>query len=465
MLLNIATAQEGSVIRLNATIQRYSVTQPWEKTEPSNKYGLATFIEGGYIVTTAETVRDAVYLEFETIDRSLRIPAKVKVIDYSANLALIEAVQGEDKKKLESLLKPVGVNQLGTIGEQAEVLQVQITGKFIKNKCRIQEAEVYSNLRLNLKGSLQSSSNSRSLPVFSGGDLLGLVSTYDGDDQIISIIAPEVISSFLEDAKDDDYSGFPSLGVNYVNTRDKNFRDWLKLDDSREGIYVTGIRKGSPAETAGIKEGDVILALGDFNIDNQGYVETEAYGKLHYNYAVKLKHKMGEKVEATLLRDGEEKKLEVKFQHLAERVIPRYTYDTAPNFLIKGGIVFQELTSDYIMAYGKDWATRAPIELLDVYYHPHEYEEGRNRVVFISGVVRTPATLGYENVHHIIVDKVNGQVIADMKSLGEAFKNPKDGIHTIEVSGEPGKIYLSEDLSSEVDATLKQRGVPSLSRY
>ena len=66
-----------------------------------------------------------------------------------------------------------------------------------------------------------------------------------------------------------------------------------------------------------------------------------------------------------------------------------------------------------LQAFGKDWESRAPLPLLDALRNPEDYEEGRNRLVFLSRVIPTPATIGYESVGGIIVTEVNGRPIAD----------------------------------------------------
>ena len=54
------------------------------------------------------------------------------------------------------------------------------------------------------------------------------------------------------------------------------------------------------------------------------------------------------------------------------------------------------------------------------------------RVVFLSGVIPTPATVGYERLRNLIVHKVNGKEIKDMKSLIDAFDGNMNELHSIE---------------------------------
>ncbi len=56
---------------------------------------------------------------------------------------------------------------------------------------------------------------------------------------------------------------------------------------------------GGPAEKAGLKPGDIILKIDDKNIDQTNSLS-----------ALVNKHKVGDKVTLTILRDGKEQKLE-----------------------------------------------------------------------------------------------------------------------------------------------------------
>jgi len=249
-----------------------------------------------------------------------------------------------------------------------------------------------------------------------------------------------------------------------ARTTDPNFRKWLKLEEEQGGVYVTAVARNSTADKAEIKKGDVVLAVNDTEIDAQGYFQSELYGKLYWAHLTRATQKIGETIKIKIKRDGEVIELSAELQRRQEGIIPAHMNDRAPNYLVKGGLIFQELTASYLRAFGKDWQTRAPLSLIDVYTHPQDYEEGRNRLVFLSAVIPTPATLGYENIRHRIIEEVNGKPVADTQSLIEAFKHPKDGRHTIKLDSAPHIIYLDAKVADGIDKGLLRRGLPALSR-
>ena len=102
--------------------------------------------------------------------------------------------------------------------------------------------------------------------------------------------------------------------------------------------------------------------------------------------------------------------------------------------------------------------------MLDTYENPEKYEESIDRVVFLSGVIPTPATVGYERLRNLIVRKVNGRDIRDMKSLIDAFESNTGELHSIEFADENLTVHLDDLISTEVDSQLLQRGITRLSR-
>ena len=67
---------------------------------------------------------------------------------------------------------------------------------------------------------------------------------------------------------------------------------------SGTGVRVDGVSEGRPAQKAGIKTGDVIIQLGDFNTSS---VETymQALGKFKKGDKAKVKYKRGAEVVET----------------------------------------------------------------------------------------------------------------------------------------------------------------------
>jgi anti-sigma-K factor RskA len=465
----LLAAPGDSLVRVNSTIQTYSAAQPWEKNPPRSRRGLGTLLSGNRILTTAAMAADAIYLELQSADSTRNIPAKVAAIDYEANLALLVPVGDPG---FLSDLTAIAVATPSRPGESLEILQLEENGDSLGTTGTIRAMDLFSTfvegsffLGYQLKASLQTSGNSFTLPAFHNDHLAGIVTRYDSKDQTCDVIATDIIRAFLKDAADGEYTGFPSLGVSASPTEDPHFRGWLKLPENAGGVYLTRILPGGSAEHGGLRKGDVILTVNGFAIDRRGYFKHPDYGTLFWPHLVGGGAATGDEITLDLLRDGKPLEAKVTLKKAPAPLVPEYQYDEAPPFLIKGGLVFQELSRPYLQAFGKDWTTRAPLNLLDVLGNPEDYEKGRRRVVVLTRVVATEATIGYDQINSQIVKSANGQPVADLPSLAEALaKAPESGIHLIETDQEPYRLFLDEKLSDQVDAQFLQRGLPTLQR-
>ncbi|WP_035603154.1 PDZ domain-containing protein [Haloferula sp. BvORR071] len=462
-----------SVARITTTQQAWNQRQPWEKLSPTKRRSLGVIVDGNKVLTTAEMAVDATYIELESPDGKRIAPAKVVAVDYEANVALL-GLQDEANDKFFAGAKPLQIAQRPKPGDKLDILQVEENGSPLVTTGGIQSIDVVSNflpgqffLTYEVKASMQSAANSFSLPVLSGNKLAGILTSYDAKDQISDVTATDIIERFVREAADGDYAGFPSLGISISRTEDTNFRAWLKLPEDGGGIYLSSVRAGSAAEKAGLKKGDVIDSIDGHDIDRLGYFDDEHYGRLYWSHLVRGAKSSGDKVTMNVIRDGQPQKLEVVLDRRDEKdqLVPAYTFGKGPAYLVKGGLLFQELTRPYLETYGENWQAQAPLGLLDVYENPQKYESRGRRIVVLTGVIPTPATVGYETLRDIIVTKVNGKDIKDMKSLIEAFRAPNgDGMHRIELDDEKFSLSLDENTSDMVDEQFVKRGLSPLSR-
>ncbi|GHC64722.1 S1C family serine protease [Roseibacillus persicicus] len=458
-----------SFVRVNATIQTFNAGQPWQRNNPQRRSGLGTLISPTEIITAAEMVANQTYLELESADSSQSVQAKVVAIDYKANLALLSPVgdPGFLAKKT-----PLEIAKPAKIGDPVNVWQFEDNGTTLKTTASIRAVDTSATflsgnsfLTYILKGSMQSASSSFTLPATRNGKFLGVLTSYDSDDQISEVIAPEIIETFLRDARDGIYEGFPTLGCAIQRTEDKSFRQYLGLSEDGGGLYISRVKPDSPADKAGMKKGDVLLAVDGSELDRRGYFQHPDYGPLTWTVLIRSGKTVGDTISLTILRDGKEQTLSATLEATQPPLIPRHINDSPPPFLIKGGLVFQELSREYLRAFGDNWTTRAPLPLMYAMENPEDYEEERNSIVFLARVLPNPATIGYDRLGGMIVNGANGQPVKDIAELAALLeKTPANGIHTIELDEAPGVIYLDAEISDQVDQQFLQQGLPTLSR-
>ena len=95
----------------------------------------------------------------------------------------------------------------------------------------------------------------------------------------------------------------PVLGV---STTSIEGAEYYKIDidkDIKSGAVIAEVMKDSVADEAGLKKGDVIIKIGEYEVEDYKYLK-------YYLH----RYKVGEKVKLVLIRDGKEKTIEIKLK-------------------------------------------------------------------------------------------------------------------------------------------------------
>src|SRR5712671_338950 len=85
--------RELSLLRVNVTGQAYDYFRPWQKRAPFSKRALGAVLSQGRVLVTADLVANQNYVELERAESGEKTAANVQVIDYEANLALLEPAE------------------------------------------------------------------------------------------------------------------------------------------------------------------------------------------------------------------------------------------------------------------------------------------------------------------------------------------------------------------------------------
>jgi len=439
--------QKCSVVRVNATNQTFDFFRPWSKLAPFSRRGLGAVIDGGKILVTAELVTSSNYIELEKSDGGEKSVATVDVIDYEANLATLTAA---DPKFLQNL-QPLKTTTDVKTGDTLSVLQMESNGTPVSTKALVTSVEVgryaiedSGYLMFRLSCPLQFRENSFMLPIVKNDKLAAILMRYDNRSQTVDAIASPVIEHFLSAAAQVPYKGFPRAGIGFSPTRDPQLRRYLKLQDSDGGVYINQVDRNGPAAKSGIQEGDVLLAIDDKQVDPDGNYLHAIYGKLSITHLTTTEAYPGQKVVMTILRNGAREKISVELfrRSPGDYVVEPYSIGKAPKYYILGGLVFQELTRQYLREWGNNWLKDAPQRL--VYYDRFQSDlfPEKRKIVFLSQILPTRDTVGYEQISNLVVKKLNGREILDLDQFAEAATHPVAGYHKIEFEDDPHQIYL-----------------------
>ncbi len=460
-----------SIVRVNVTNQPWDLFRPWGKRTPYSRRAVGAVLPNDRVLVTAELVANANYLEFETPEGGQKVPATVEAVDYEANLALLKT----DDEKFLKPFKPLDLS-IAAVGDTLTVLQLETNGALLMTRGTMTNAEVArypiddsTFLLYHLAATLQFRDAAFTLPVVKGEKLVGLVMRYESQSTNCDIVPAPIIEHFLRDVAQQPYKGFPRAGVAYASTRDPQLRRYSGLTEKTPGgVYTTELQKDGPAARAGIELGDVLLRVDDVPVDQDGNYSDPVYGKISVSHLLSTRHFAGDDVKFTVFHKGAIRDCMVHLEHRAadQYAIEPYLIDHPPKFYILGGLVLEELSRQYLKEWGPEWTKKAPEDLVFMDRNQAELcPDEKQKVVFLSRVLPSDVTVGYEELHHLVITKINGQEIHALRDVPAALAKASNGLHKIEFNGEPDTIYLDAKQVAETEPILtKAFQLPSLKR-
>ena len=462
---------QGSVVRVRAAIQAYDQFRPWQKKAPYGLNGTGVVLPGGKVLVTAALVANRTEVGLEKPGSAEKCGAEVEAIDYEANLALLRPEKPEFLKGFKGLA--MGPALRG--GDTAEVWQLERNGELLRNQAEILTVGVgrYPHdeagfLQYGVRVSLPKRDDSYTLPLIRQGQLVGMVMMYDRDSQEGTAIPGPMIERFLADAEDKKYEGFPTLGVSWTPLRDPNLREEVKAPKSG-GILVTRVNPRGTAGRAGLKEGDVILSVDGMKLDEDGNYRDALYGPTAIGNLVRVRPTVGARAKFLVSREGKEMELTGTYDRRArdEVAIPTLSFDTQPEYLVVGGLVFQQLTGAYLQEWGDKWTERAPPRLVELFSFQQEKRQDPNqKVVFLSQVLPAALNLGYHPYAGLVLERVNGKEIGNLAQLAELVDEVQEGFLVFEFMDDPGKLVLdAAEAKARQQEIQKAYGIPELRKF
>src|SRR5213595_1558802 len=459
-----------ALVRVNVTGQSYDYFRPWQKKAPFSKRALGAVLSKGHVLVTADLVANQNYVELERAESGEKTAAKVEVIDYEANLALLEPTE---KAFLDGII-PLEIALDTVVGDRLAAWQLEPTGALLATEGLVTTIQmtpypidVGEFLTYRISIPMQYRENSYTVPLVKKDKLAGLLLRYDSRSQLLDAIPAPVITHFLKEAEGQNYRGFPLAGFSFFPTRDPALREFAG-DKGKRGVYITNVEAGTPANKAGLKVGDIVTAVGNHDVDENGNYVDSLYGKIEFTNLLTAHAYAGDVVPFHVQRDGKAVQLNVTLEHrdAKDYVSPPYYLDQAPRYYVLGGLIFQELSRQYLKEWGPNWQREAPQRLVYLDHFQSELFPDRNRrVVILSQVLPANSTIGYDELAYLTVTKVNGKEIKSLDELAEAVKHPIEGFIKVETEEDPKQIELdAAQVVSEAQDLQENYGISALHR-
>jgi S1-C subfamily serine protease len=468
---SMSTQKQLALVRVNVTGQSYDYFRPWQKKAPFSKRALGAVLSKGRVLVTADLVANQNYVELERAETGEKTAAEVQVIDYEANLALLEPTE----KTFLNGITPLEITADTVVGDRLAAWQLEPTGALLATEglvTTVQTTEypidVGEFLTYRVSIPMQYRENSYTVPLVKNNKLAGLLLRYDSRSQLLDAIPAPIITHFLKEADSQNYRGFPSAGFSFFPTRDPELREFSGEKGKSGGVYVTNVEPNTPAMKAGLQVGDIVTAVADREIDQNGNYVDPLHGKIEFTNLLTAHAYAGDVVPFRVQRNGKPIQINVTLEHrdAKEYVSPPYNLDRPPRYYVLGGLIFQELSRQYLKEWGPTWERSAPQRL--VYFDHFQSElfpEGNRRVVILSQVLPADSTIGYDDLSYLTVTKVNGKEIKSLDDLAEAVKQPIEGFIKIETEEDPKQIALdAAQVASEAPNLQENYGISSLQR-
>lgn len=468
----LAKEKQLALVRVNVTGQPYDYFRPWQKKAPLSKRALGAVLSKGRVLVTADLVANQNFVELERAESGEKSAANVQVIDYEANLAVLVPAE----KNFLDGITPLDIATDTVVGDRLAAWQLESTGALIATEGLVTtiqmthypiDLEQFLTYRVSI--SMQYRENSYTIPLVKNNKLAGLLLRYDPRAQMVDAIPAPIITHFLKEAESPQYRGFPSAGFSFFPTRDPELRKFAGETGKPSGVYVTSVEPNMAAMKAGLQVGDIVTSIANHEIDPTGNYVDPLYGKLEFTNLITGRAFAGDSVPFQIQRGGKPMQLNVTLEHRASKdyVVPPYSVDEPPRYLVLGGLIFQELSRQYLKEWGANWQREAPQRFVFFDHFQSElFPEGRRHIVILSQTLPSNGTIGYEELAYLTVKKVNGKEIKSLQDLADAVKQPfEGGFIKIETEEDPKQIELdAAAVTAEAPSLQENYGISSLER-
>jgi hypothetical protein len=441
----------AGIVSVRVTGQDWNWRAPWEKQAPWTRTVTGLVVPGHKILLASTAFGNHLLVEAQKLGSEERSVARVQLVDQEGPLALVTVDDPAFWEGLEPLPLADRAPQEGDVA----ILRWQRSGLLdafpgtIRQVRSGRHGQSQTSL-LTLEIGTTADGLGESEVVIAKGHVAGLLTGRVGD--AYGAIASPVLAQFLDEAAKGDWRGFARAGVAWQDLTNPALREWLGLRPGEAGIRLTRVAPHGSADGV-LKPGDVVLEVDGKKLDPTGYYEDPVYGRMLFALLFSDGRHPGETMPVKVLRDRQRLDLPLPLRAIAadQDRVPPYVYGRGPDYVVVGGLVFEELTRPYLSTFG-DWARRAPARLL-VAMDREPAEEGgeMKRIVLLSSVLPDPANLGYQELRDQIVERVNGHEVRNLADLRKAFASPQRGFQVVEfLPGQPAARIVLD--AKEADA-------------
>uniref|UniRef100_A0A7S2ZMX3 Protease Do-like PDZ domain-containing protein n=1 Tax=Rhodosorus marinus TaxID=101924 RepID=A0A7S2ZMX3_9RHOD len=416
-----------TVVKVHSASCSPNLSLPWLTQPVEEKTGTGFLVGAKEILTTAHVLTHCATISVELPAQSKHnsrrmFPARVVTVAEECDLALISV---DDENFWQHVSIRLGLQVSKKIPRPSEEINVVraapggiesggYVSKAVVNAIDVREYlhGGSSVLTLEIAGPRFLPGVSGS-PVVRGAQVVGMIHQRSAEDEFLAHAVPGVIiQKFLEDYEaHGKYKGLYTLPITHQKMENESLRRSMGMNSLETGILITGFRYECAAMRR-IACGDVLLEVDGVRIANDGTISLRDEGeRVYFDYLAALRPPEYE-LPLRILRDGGEMEVSVTTSR-SERSLPLLaTVDRSPPYVIYGGLVFTILTYPYLRQWDEKW----PENLLRA-ERQAAFRLRKAEIVVCSAVLRDKVNLGYDNLEHRVVEKVNNVKVTGIMHL------------------------------------------------
>lgn len=412
---DMAAAYRG-IVKVEVVNRNPDYETPWQGGNFGRGTGTGFLVAPGLFMTNAHVVANAEKVDISLFADARRIPAKVKFVAHDADLALLEiadtsAFEGipclefsEEMPQLEDTVRAIGYPIGGN--------RLSVTRGIVSRIDTIAYAHPRNVAHLALQVDAAINPGNSGGPVLKGDKVVGVA--FQGLLKANStgyVIPMPVIRHFMQDVADGRYDGYVEMGAQFMPMENKAMRRHYGLPDNGLGCLVADIVKGGSCDGA-LQSGDVVMAVNGLPVDATAMIELEGVRVRLEELAERSF--AGDKVQFTILRDGEIQQTEATLAPLPSIRVLSHRYDEQPRYVVFGGLVFQPLDFNVVQEH--------QVPSGDVMVELDRFTRGgesavKEDLVLLTRTLPDEVNARFDDMGRGLVSKVNGVEVKGLAHL------------------------------------------------
>lgn len=458
---------EQSVVQITNYMQQPDWVEPWRFSPVGGGVGSGFVIEGQRIMTNAHVVSWSKQLIVFRYQDPKPYRATVEYIGHDCDLAVLRV---EDPAFFEGI-PALEIGELPTVRSTVTTYGYPSGGRQISYTSGVvSRIELQRYVQPNNRNLLAVQTDAAINPGNSGGPVVqeGKVVgvSFQGKPGLENagfFIPPGIIRHFLEDIEDGVCDGFPSAGIGIIPLTNPAFRKALGLPLNSVGARIDSLFQPFPETHKLIRENDVLLEVSSHEVGSDGTVLYQG-NRVHCAVLInEVQH--GESIQLKVWRDGEALDIDLPIFVNREDRISGNQYEPPP-YIIVGGLVFTELSNNFLGSLGREWRSKvSPETLYELLYRNRQSEsEAREKPVVLSTVLKHPSNVDFAVSPQSVLTELNGQEIGSMEDLKAVLDSTSDEFYRFRFLSGGEEALNRADAQVAEQQLIQQYNIPSVQR-